>query len=264
MRVTMTSVAGRPGHPNEDFTAAVPAAVVLIDGAGIPGTEPICRHGVAWYASRLGGSLLSRLSLGPDRSLPALLAEAIERVTDDHRDTCDVANPISPMATVAILRVSGSLVEHLVLGDSVIALDRADGAPLVVSDPREAVIRQSYQPAFEATAEGSDEYRRLLRDFRANRNRAGGFWLAKDDPRAADEAVTGACPIAELTGAVLLSNGASRIVDRFGLADWPGVMAILAAGGPADVIQRVRQAEARHTVAPDDATIAHCTDLGPA
>ncbi|MGH3678906.1 MAG: hypothetical protein ACRDT2_01045 [Natronosporangium sp.] len=258
----MTSAEARTDHPNEDFTGAVPTAAVLIDGAGIPGTESICRHGVAWYASRLGGSLLSRLSLAPDRSLPVLLAEAIEQVTDDHRDTCDVANPISPMATVAILRVSGGLLEHLVLGDSVIALDRADGAPLVVSDPREVDIRQSYQPAFAATAEGSDEYHRVLRDFRANRNQPGGFWLAKDDPRAADEAVTGSRPIAELTGAVLLSNGASRIVDRFGLADWPGVMAILASSGPAEVIHRVRQAEARHAVPADDATIAHCTDLG--
>ncbi len=49
---------------NEDFTGAVPTAAVLIDGAGIPGTESICRHGVAWYAGRLGGSLLSLLSLG--------------------------------------------------------------------------------------------------------------------------------------------------------------------------------------------------------
>ncbi|MFI7133893.1 integrase [Nonomuraea sp. NPDC050153] len=262
MRVTMTSVAARAGRQNEDFVGALPTAAVLIDGAGIPGGESICRHGVAWYAGRLGGSLLGLLSLQRDRGLPALLAEAIEQVTDEHRDTCDVADPISPSATVAILRVSGGFVEHLVLGDSVLVLDRADDAPLVVSDPREVIISRSYQPAIEAAAEGSDEYRRLLRDLRANRNRAGGFWVAKDDPRAADEAITESRPISELTGAVLLSNGASRIVDRFGLAGWPEVMAVLASSGPAEIIRRVRQAEARHGVAADDATIAHCTDLG--
>jgi hypothetical protein len=136
MRVTMTNAAARTGHANEDFTGAAPTAVVLIDGAGgFSGAESICRHGMAWYASRLGGSLLSLLSLVRDRSLSALLAEAIEQVTDDHRDTCDVADPISPSATVAILRLSDGLIEHLVLGDSVLVLDRADGAPLVVSDP---------------------------------------------------------------------------------------------------------------------------------
>ena len=264
MRVTMTSAAARAGRTNEDFTGAIPTAAVLIDGAGIPGAEPICRHGVAWYATRLGGNLLSLLSLARERSLSALLAEAIEQVTDAHRDTCDVADPISPSATVAILRRSGGLVEHLVLGDSVVVLDRAHDAPLVVADPREVAISRSYQPAIEAAAKGSDEYRRLLRELRANRNRPGGFWVAKDDPRAADEAITGSCAISELTSAVLLSNGASRIVDRFGLTDWPGVLAILASSGPTEIIHRVRQAETRHAVAADDATITHCTDLGGA
>lgn len=264
MRVTMTSAAARADRTNEDFTGAVPTAAVLIDGAGIPGAESICRHGVAWYATRLGGSLLSLLSLARGRSLTALLAETIEQVTDVHRDTCDVADPISPSATVAILRRSGSLVEYLVLGDSVVVLERADDAPLVVTDPREVAISRSYQPAIEAAAKGSDEYHRLLRELRANRNRPGGFWVAKDDPRAADEAITGGWPISELTGAVLLSNGASRIVDRFGLTDWPGVLAILASSGPAEIVDRVRQAETRHAVAADDATIIHCTDLGRA
>lgn len=265
MRVTMaTSRAGRAGRVNEDFTGALPTAAVLIDGAGIPEGEFTCRHGVAWYASRLGGTLLSLLSLAPDRSLPALLADAIVQVTEAHRDTCDVANPISPSAAVAILRVGDGVIEHLVLGDSVLVLDKADGTPLVLSDHREVHISRSYQAALEATTEGSDEYGRLLRDLRANRNTRGGFWVAKDDPRAADEAITGSCGIGELTSAVLLSNGASRVVDRFRLTDWPGVLAILESSGPMEIIQRVRQAEAHHAVAADDATIAHCTHFGEA
>ncbi|MFJ5723128.1 integrase [Streptomyces sp. NPDC093149] len=264
MRVTMTSAAARTGRTNEDFTGALPTAAVLIDGAGIPGAESVCRHGVAWYASRLGGSLLGLLSLVRDRGLPALLAEAIEQVTDDHRGICDVTDPISPSATVAVLRLSDGLVEYLVLGDSVVVLDRADGAPLVVSDPREVIISRSYRSALRATAAGSEEYHRVLRSLRACRNRPGGFWVAKDDPRAADEAITGSCPVSELTGAVLLSNGAARVVDRFRLTDWPGVMAVLKSSGPAEVVDRVRQAEARRAVAADDATIAYCTDLGEA
>jgi hypothetical protein len=104
-------------------------------------------------------------------------------------------------------------------------LDIADGAPLVVSDPREVIISQSYRSALETAAEGSDEYQRVLRDLRANRNQPGGFWVAKDDPLAAGEAITGSCPISAPTGAALVSNGASRIVDRFQLTDWPGVIA---------------------------------------
>lgn len=265
MRVTMTSVAKRAGRANEDFTGAVPTAAVLIDGAGIPGGASVCRHGVAWYASRLGGSLLGLLAGAPERGLPALLAEAIEQVTDGHRGTCDVADPISPSATVAVLRVSGGLAEYLVLGDSVVVLDEGDDTPpLVLTDPRETVVCRPYRAVLEATAEDSDDHRRVLRDMRANRNRPGGFWVAKDDPRAAEEATTGCCPVSGLSAAALLSNGAGRIVDLFGLTDWPGVMATLASGGSADIIRRVRRAEARRAVAADDATITYCTGLGPA
>ncbi|MFY1670242.1 hypothetical protein ACN27G_09815 [Plantactinospora sp. WMMB334] len=264
----MATAAAHPGRVNEDFTGALPTAAVLVDGAGIPDADAICRHGVAWYASHLGGSLLGLLARLPEQSLPALLAEAIEQVTEAHRDTCDVADPISPSAAVALLRVSGGLAEHLVLGDAVVLLDRVDGAPLVVSDPREVVVARSYETALRATIDGGidggAEHRRLLRELRANRNRPGGFWVAKDDPRAAEEAVTGRSPVTELSGAVLLSNGASRIVDRLHLTDWPGVLTTLAAGGPAEVIDRVRRAEARRAMAADDATITHCTDLSEA
>lgn len=265
MRVVMASAAAGAGHRNEDFVGAVPTAAVLIDGAGgVSGTESVCRHGAAWYAHRLGGELLGLLSLDPDRTLAVLLAEAIERVADAHRDTCDLADPRSPFATVAILRLSAGRADYLVLSDSVLVLDRA-GAPLVVSDHRELAIGRPYRSALDATVEGSAEYEQARRDaidvLRANRNRPGGYWVAKEDPRAAAEAIVGGCPVAEVTGAVLLSNGASRIVDRFRLADWPEVFAVLASSGPAAIIRRVRQAEARQAVAADDATIAYCTDL---
>ncbi|MEH1129609.1 hypothetical protein [Micromonospora sp. CPCC 206061] len=266
MRIAMESVgAARPGRVNEDFVGAVPAAAVLIDGAGgVSGMELVCRHGVAWYARRLGGELLGLLSLGADRTLPELLGEAIERVADAHRATCDLTDPRSPWATVAILRLRDGRADHLVLGDSVAVLDRA-GAPFAVCDPREVTLAQPFRAALEAATDGSAEYERVRREgtevMRANRNRPGGYWVAKEDPRAAAEAIVGRCPAYELTAAALLSNGASRIVDQFQLAGWPEVMAVLASSGPAAIIRRVRQAEARQAVAGDDASIAYCTDL---
>ncbi|MCW6006407.1 hypothetical protein K1W54_17760 [Micromonospora sp. CPCC 205371] len=262
----MASVAaGRAGRVNEDFVGAVPTAAVLVDGAGgVSGMELVCRHGTAWHAYRLGTELVGLLPLGADRTLAALLAEAIERVADAHRATCDLADPRSPWATVGILRLRDGHADYLVLGDAVAVLDRA-GAPLAVSDHREVALAQPYRSALAALGEGSAEYEQVSREgtrvMRANRNRPGGYWVAKEDPRAAAEAITGSCSLAELTGAALLSNGASRIVDRFGLAGWPEVLALLASSGPAEVIARVRQAEASQAVAADDATIAYCTDL---
>ncbi|WP_329042405.1 integrase [Streptomyces sp. NBC_00178] len=264
MRVSMTSEAARPGRVNEDFTGAVPGAAVLVDGAGIPGTEAVCRHGVAWYAGLLGGSLLGLLSRGPEHSLAALLAEAVDRVTDAHRDTCDVGAPTAPSAAVAVVRTAAGYVDHLVLGDAFLVVDVPGGDPAVVSDPREEAVCRPYRSALATLPEGGDAYRRVLGEMRANRNRRGGFWVAKDDPRAADEAVTGSRPLSEVTGVALLSNGAARIVDPFGLADWPEVLATLASRGPQDIVRRVRQAEARRAVRADDATVAYCTGLGGA
>lgn len=263
MRVTMATSPGTPGKANEDFVGAVPGAVVLLDGAGTPGAESICRHGVAWYTHRLGGVLLGLLSRGTDDDLPALLGASIEHVTSEHRHTCDVTDSTSPSATVAILRLNPDHAEYLLLADSYLVLDRHGAEPLVVTDDRELAVRRRLGVAMAAATEGTAEHERATEAFvtayRAHRNRPGGFWVAKDDAGAAAEAVTGSRPIDDLAGAALLSNGASRIVDAYAMADWPEVLRVLGADGPAEVLRRVRVHEAAGDAVADDATIAHCT-----
>jgi hypothetical protein len=41
----------------------------------------------------------------------------------------------------------------------------------------------------------------------------------------------------------VLSDGATRLVDRFSLLDWPGFLGILAEQGPEAIIAQVRAAE---------------------
>jgi hypothetical protein len=266
----MATSAGHPGRPNEDFVGAVPSAVVLLDGAGIPGTESICRHGVAWYTHRLGGALLARLSRDDGRDLTAVLGDAIDEIAADHRSTCDITNPSSPQATVVIARLQGSLLDYLLLADSFLVLDQVSGGPLLISDEREVTARHICTAPLAGAARGTAEYERIrdqcIEALRARRNHAGGYWIAKDDPHAAEEAVTGTCPLRDLHSAALLSNGASRIVSPYALTSWPGMLQLLRTGGPAEIIRRVRQAEAAisHSPAaeaPDDATVAHCNRL---
>lgn len=107
---------------------------------------------------------------------------------------------------------------------------------------------------------------RCIEALQARRNHHGGYWIAKDDPHAAEEAVAGSCPLQDLDSAALLSNGASRIVSPYGLTSWPGLLELLGAGGPAEIIRRVRQAEAAisqnpEARVPDDATVTHCNRL---
>jgi hypothetical protein len=43
---------------------------------------------------------------------------------------------------------------------------------------------------------------------------------------------------------VLLSDGASRLVDVFGLATWDELLVLLEESGPGELVRRVRAAEA--------------------
>jgi len=264
----MATSAGLTGQANEDFVGAVPGAAVLLDGAGISGTESICSHGVAWYTHRLGGTLLGRLSRDDGQDLRAILAATIDEIAADHRTTCDITNPSSPQATVAIIRAHQGRLDYLLLADSFLALDRAFDGPQVITDEREVAARRICLAPLEGVARGAAEYDDIrdscIMALQARRNQPGGYWIAKEDPRAAEEAVTGSCLLHDLDSVALLSNGASRIVSPYGLTDWPGVLELLGARGPAEIIRRVRQAEARNSDSPnigvpDDATVAHCT-----
>jgi hypothetical protein len=265
----MATSAGKAGQANEDFIGAVPGAVVLLDGAGISDIESMCRHGVAWYTHSLGGAMLGRLSRGDGNSLVSVLADAIDEISGKHRLTCDITNPSSPQATVAILRVDDEYADYLMLADSFLAFDRDDRRPQVITDEREVEVRRECAVALDGIPAGTPDYVRArdtcIEALRARRNQPGGYWIAKDDPRAAEEALTGSIPACNLSGAALLSNGASRIVEPYGLADWPEVLELLRTGGPREIIRRIRAAEAdrwrgapaSETPPPDDATVAY-------
>ncbi|WP_433533841.1 hypothetical protein ACQPZK_16715 [Micromonospora sp. CA-249363] len=266
MHVDLATSAGSAGRPNEDFVGAVPGAVVLLDGAGIPGAERLCAHGVAWYTQRLGGTLLGSLSRADGRDLAAVLADAIGETAAAHRGTCDIADPRSPQATVLMVRAHRGRLEHLLLADSYLVLDQVGGGVRLVTDEREVVARRECSMPLNGIPPATPEYDQIRATcaaaLRARRNRPGGYWIAKDDPRAAWEAVTGSTDLDELDGIALLSNGASRIVSPYALTDWPGVRELLATEGSSAVIRRVREFEAKvsggpDAPVPDDATVAH-------
>jgi hypothetical protein len=85
--------------------------------------------------------------------------------------------------------------------------------------------------------------------------------------QAASQALTGTLPSTSLHRAVLLGDGASRLVDPFGLATWEELLALLDASGPEELVRQVRAAEAvdpegrqwPRTKRTDDATAVYLT-----
>ena len=214
----------------------------------------------------LGATLLRELARRPDTDLAAALADSIEHVSGQHGDTCDIANPSSPQSTVAIVRVGDGRVEFLVLADVFVVLDLSMSEPQVVTDSREVDVRQVCTSVLRGLSPGTSEYEReklsVINALRARRNHPGGYWIAKDDARAAMEAVTGSVPLEQVNRVALLSNGASRVVDPYGLVGWRTVLDLLHTQGPDEIIRRVRGAETESRTAdpplPDDATVAYC------
>ncbi|MEU1735409.1 protein phosphatase 2C domain-containing protein [Streptosporangium sp. NPDC020145] len=247
MRLTLATDPASPDRPNEDFVGVTSGAVVLLDGAGVPsGMESGCSHGVAWYARTLGSTLLAEVTQSA-APLAELLTRSIKTVVSLHDFTCDLSHPGTPSATVAMLRRTDDTLEWLVLADSVIIIDTGTAEPTVLSDDRlerTGVLHRTELDALtNGTPEHSEALRRYIEIMRCHRNREGGFWVASADPLAAARSLTGSVPAERVRSAALLSDGASRLTDLFGLATWRQLLDLLTRDGPQGLIAQVRAAE---------------------
>lgn len=234
-----------PGRENEDFVAASPNVVVLLDGAGIPETlDTGCVHGVPWFVRRLGTDLHTRAA-EQRASLTECLADAIHHVTQLHSSVCDLNNPMTPSATVVLARAREASFEWLVLGDSTILINDAAGLR-AISDHRVSEVTKRQREAMAAELQGmrsADRRRTLAHAQRSVMNTAHGYWVAATDPKAADESLAGSAPVAEVRAAALLTDGAARPVDDFRSMTWPEALAHLETEGPRGLIDRTRAME---------------------
>ncbi|MDX3838978.1 integrase [Streptomyces europaeiscabiei] len=269
MRVGLGSLPSEPGRDNEDFAAVAPGAAVLLDGAGVARAETGCVHGVAWFSGTLGALLLRAVTAHPRRPLADCLADSIASVRAMHSGSCDLAYRASPTSTVVAVRAGDQDLEYLVLGDSSLLLDERHGGCTVITDRRLDEVGKPLRGPVDTLPTGSPEHAAALAEYRdaltGLRNRPGGFWIAGPDPRAAEHALTGSVPLDSVDSVSLLSDGATRLVDRFELADWATLLSILNTSGPDELIRLVRDAETGDPhgrrwprgKAQDDATALH-------
>jgi hypothetical protein len=95
------------------------------------------------------------------------------------------------------------------------------------------------------------------------RNTERGFWIASNRPDAAERAVAGSVPRASVARAALVTDGVTRLVERYDRT-WADLLKRLDSHGTAQVIADVR-AEERATPSGtyrgkihDDATAVLC------
>ncbi|MFJ8432973.1 hypothetical protein ACIQ9P_16910 [Kitasatospora sp. NPDC094019] len=266
MRVSIATAPGGP-NPNEDWVAATPTLAVVLDGLSTAGLDTGCRHGVPWYVAQLGGHLMAALA-EPGRTPADGLARALDQVAALHPG-CDLGNPGTPSATVSVLRAGADGFDYLVLADSPIVFERADGHQLVTDlrvDATVPELRAEAERFPTGTPAHTEAVRRMVAAQRLTRNTAGGYWVAGSDGGAAHHALTGTVPLAGITAAAVMSDGVSRLVTEYRAASWTEVFATLREGGADGLIAAVRTVEATDPEglrwprfkASDDAAAAFC------
>jgi Protein phosphatase 2C len=269
---TAIATTAAPGQENEDFAAATSRTAVLLDGAGLSGVDDGgCAHGVAWYVNRLGQVLIDAVDREPSRDLRGALAASISEVAASHSASCDLAHPGTPSSTVVIVTVDGDQLRYLVLADSVLVI--CDGEEVqVVTDGREGAIGRLHRVEMDAAVGTPDhEHARRLyvERLRSYRNRDGGFWVAAEDPAVAAQAIVGELSTSPDLSAILLSDGASRLADRFHLMSWPDLVTLVASDGAEALLRATREAEQGDSQGRcwprgkiyDDATVVYCYQI---
>jgi hypothetical protein len=260
MRIDLTADPGDPQRPNEDYvSAALPAsgqggALVLLDGVTPPAGDDGCVHGVPWFTARLGGALLELSVSRRDTTLTDCLAKAIRRTARAHCSTCDLSHVRTPQSTVVAVRWDGSVVEYLVLSDSVLLLEAADGTVTAVLDDRLAHLPAQVRTARETVralphgsaerAAAAAEYGRAVEALRNADGAEGAFFTAAADPEVPHRAVTGAVPRDGVRALAALTDGAARWVEVFHEGGWKDCFGLLRTMGTRALITRVRAAEA--------------------
>lgn len=225
-----------PGGANDDFLLVSGRWALVLDGvSSYPVPDVGCQHTVPWFVGRLGLHLGYGLTTEPHKALPDLLADAIDRTTDEHGPGCDLTHPLTPASTVAMVRLADDRIDWLVLGDATVTWLMKDGTTEAVTDDRVDRLRDApvivadvrrYDPAFVAKI----------------RNQPEGFWVAAADRAAAYESLTGSLPRAQVSAVGLLTDGVTRLVERYDWT-WRDVFDRANLYGPRHLIEAVRQAE---------------------
>lgn len=246
MQVCVASAQG-DGEANEDIAYASPTGVVVLDGLSAPRELAMgCVHGTPWFVRQLGTQLINLI--GDDRvQLHEALRTAISAVNALHRNTCSLEQEAVPASTVVMMRDRGDLLDYLVLSDNTLLLDFGSKGVHAVTDKRvEEVAGEEMQAALRGpsgTPEHAARVSSLVAAQRRLRNSPGGYWVASTAPAAAEEAIAGSVRRSEIRRAALLTDGASRLADSFGVLSWEELLDVLDAEGPAALIARTREAE---------------------
>jgi serine/threonine protein phosphatase PrpC len=202
----------------EDRVRVGQNSVVVLDGAS--GTDSNVT--VSEYVDHLADSLVEALDSNP----AVLLTEALAASIDSTATTLDLHAGRAPSSTVSIVRLSGTVVDALILGDSPVYVAH-NGNIDRLSDNRLARLDlPSRTRLFErlAAGHGYDDHqhnelaRQMPGEKASHRNRPGGYWIAEADAQAGVHALVHSYSAYDVTWCAMLTDGIDEPASHLGIA----------------------------------------------
>ncbi|HJT11361.1 MAG TPA: protein phosphatase 2C domain-containing protein [Dongiaceae bacterium] len=219
---------------NEDgyayWPAEAPRAAWMLDGvtgindrALLPGPTD-----AAWFVAQVQEALPALLSVAPDRPaaelVGALVDELDRRQSAAWLDVRGADGRETPAASFALIRLIGSEIEVLRLGDCLVLLEAADGAVTVMDHPVLAAIEAETRDALLALrAQGiTDPIQAFaammprLRAERLRRNVLDGYGVLAAERSCVPMIHVDRMPAHAVRHVLLASDGYYRLVDHYG------------------------------------------------
>ena len=234
---TPLSAATQPGSKvNEDgygsWPAQAPRAAWVLDGvtgindrALLPGPTD-----AAWFVAQVQEALPALLSTSPDMPaadlVGALVDELERRQSAAWLDAHGADGRETPAASFALVRLIGSEIEVLRLGDCLVLLEAADGTVSVMDHPVLATIEAETRDALLALrAQGIMDPKQAfaallpqLRTQRLRRNLSDGYGVLAAERSCVPMIHLDRMPARMLQRILLASDGYYRLVDHYGAA----------------------------------------------
>lgn len=257
------TAATQPGTKvNEDgyghWPAKAPRAAWVLDGvtgindrALLPGPTD-----AAWFVAQVQEALPALLSKAPD--LPAadlvgaLVDELERRQSSAWRDARGADGRETPAASFALVRLIGSEIEVLRLGDCLVLLEASDGAVTVMDHPVLAAIEAETRSALlTLRAQGITDPKQTftammprLRAERLRRNLPDGYGVLAAERSCLAMIHLDRIPAQSVRRILLASDGYYRLVDHYDAASDAELVRHTAERGADAMMRQLRAIEA--------------------
>lgn len=209
VRIEAATLAG--GEVNQDYYAYGETYALVLDGASSFLPE-FCSIDTATYVRSMGEALSRQLENCQLDEIPKSVATAIEEITSRY----GLVEESSPSSTAVIAKWNQVEVAIYVLGDSFCVLLDNSNKCLEISDDRMSKFGAKYRELYRSRLRygyGFDSthrkiLRRLQKEQRKHKNKAGGYWVLGASKQAADEGLVSKFPVRELQSVLLMTDGA--------------------------------------------------------